>query len=90
VFEQQDQDPEGLLAEAKAGTVFAQLSGANIQFEWPKTESACPPGESNQPRLVTKPESSTRLARLPRDSKSYTINNVRVYPEITRRLSAAS
>jgi hypothetical protein len=43
VFQQQEQQPERLFAEVKAGTVFTQLSGANVQFKGSETESARPP-----------------------------------------------
>jgi hypothetical protein len=44
IFQQQEQELQRLFAEAKAGSVFTQLSGANIQFEGSKTESARPRG----------------------------------------------
>jgi hypothetical protein len=44
VFQQEQQELEGLLAETKADTVLAQLSGASIQFKGPEKIPALPPG----------------------------------------------
>jgi hypothetical protein len=38
MFEQQQQNPEGLLTQKKTDTLLAQFSGANVEFEGPETE----------------------------------------------------